>query len=85
MNALNVAGKVQERNLERHHVRTKEHLVGFHWEEFQEFRTFFLTCSCGWKAPVRVFNYGFNAYFLHNMLETHLTQPQSNLAVRDQQ
>ena len=72
MDALNVAGKVQERNLERHHVRTKEHFVGFHWEEFQEFRTFFLTCSCGWKTPVRVMDYGFNAYFLHNLLETHL-------------
>jgi hypothetical protein len=72
MNVLNAIGKVQERNLERHQVHTKQHLVGFHWEEFQEFRTFFLTCSCGWKAPVRVFNDGFNAYFLHNMLETHI-------------
>ena len=72
MNALNAIGKVQERNLERHHVRTKQHFVGFHWEEFQEFRTFFLTCSCGWKTPVRVMDYGFNAYFLHNLLETHL-------------
>jgi hypothetical protein len=72
MNVLSVVGKVQERNLERRHVRTKQHLVGFHWEEFQEFRTFYLTCSCGWKAPVRVMNDGFNAYFLHNLLETHL-------------
>ena len=72
MSALSAVGKVLERNLERHHVRTKQHLVGFHWEEFQEFRTFYLTCSCGWKAPVRVMNDGFNAYFLHNLLETHL-------------
>ena len=72
MNVLNAIGKVQEQNLARHHVRTKQHLVGFHWEEFQEFRTFFLTCSCGWKAPVRVMNDGFNAYFLHNLLEVHL-------------
>ena len=72
MNASNAIGKVQERNLERHHVRTKQHLVGFHWEEYQEFRTFFLTCSCGWKTPVRVMEYGFNAYFLHNLLEVHL-------------
>ena len=72
MSALNVDGKVLERNLERHQVRTKEHLVGLHWEEFQEFRTFFLTCSCGWKTPVRVMHDGFNAYFLHNLLETHL-------------
>ena len=72
MSALLVDGKVLEQNLERHHVRTKQHLVGFHWEEFQEFRTFFLTCSCGWKTPVRVMDYGFNAYFLHNLLEVHL-------------
>ena len=72
MNALNVGGKVLKLNLEKPHVRAKEHLVGFHWEEFQAFRTFYLTCTCGWKAPVRVFNDGFNAYFLHNMLETHI-------------
>lgn len=84
-NALIAVGKVLERNLEKLHVRTKQHWVGFHWEEFQEFRTFFLTCSCGWKAPVRVMNDGFNAYFLHNLWEVHLTQTQSNLAVRDQQ
>lgn len=72
MNALSADGKVLERNLDRHHVRTKQHWVGFHWEEFQEFRTFFLTCTCGWKVPVRVMNDGFNAYFLHNLLENHL-------------
>ena len=72
MNVLVVVGKVLEQNLERHHVRTKEHWVGFHWEEFQAFRTFFLTCTCGWKAPVRVMNDGFNAYFLNNLWEVHL-------------
>ncbi len=72
MNALSAVGKVLDLNLEKLHVRTKQHWVGFHWEEFQAFRTFYLTCSCGWKAPVRVFNDGFNAYFLHNMLETHI-------------
>ena len=72
MNALSAVGKVREQNLERHHVRTKEHWVGFHWEEFQDFRTFFLTCSCGWKAPVKVRDDAFNAYFLHNLWEMHL-------------
>jgi hypothetical protein len=72
MNALSVVGKVLDLNLEKLHVLTKEHWVGFHWEEFQAFRTFYLTCTCGWKAPVRVFNDGFNAYFLQNMLETHI-------------
>jgi hypothetical protein len=72
MNALIAVGKVLDLNSEKLHVRAKEHLVGFHWEEFQAFRTFYLNCSCGWKAPVRVFNDGFNAYFLHNLLETHL-------------
>ena len=72
MNALSVVGNVLDQNLEKLRLRTKEHWVGFHWEEFQEFRTFFLTCSCGWKTPVKVMNDGFNAYFLHNLLETHL-------------
>ena len=74
MNALSVVGKVPDQNLEKLHVRTKEHGVGFHWEEFQSFRTFYLTCTCGWKAPVRVFNDGFNAYFLHNLWEVHLRE-----------
>ena len=71
MNALSVVGRVLDQNLEKHHVRTKEHWVGFHWEEYQAFRTFFLTCSCGWKAPVTVMNDGFNAYFLHHLWEVH--------------
>ena len=74
MSALNVVGKVLDLNLEKPHVRTKEHWIGFHWEEFQAFRTFYLTCTCGWKEPVRVFNDGFNAYFLHNLWEVHLRE-----------
>ena len=72
MNALIAIGKVPDQNLEKLHVRTKEHWVGFHWEEFQAFRTFYLTCSCGWKAPVTVMNDGFNAYFLYHLWEVHL-------------
>lgn len=72
MNALSVVGKALDQNLEKLHVRTKEHWVGFHWEEFQAFRTFYLTCSCGWKAPVKVMNDGFNAYYLHNLWEAHV-------------
>jgi hypothetical protein len=72
MNVLIVIGKVLDQNLEKLHVRTKEHWVGFHWEEFQAFRTFYLTCSCGWKAPVKVMNDGFNAYFLHNLWQVHV-------------
>ena len=72
MNALNAVGRVLDQKLGNLHVRSKEHWVGFHWEEYQAFRTFYLTCSCGWKAPVKVMNDGFNAYFLHNLLETHI-------------
>lgn len=72
LNVLSVGGKVLEQKLERHHVRTEGHWVGFHWEEFQAFRTFFLTCSCGWKAPVKVMHDGFYAYFLHNLWESHV-------------
>jgi hypothetical protein len=72
MHALNADGKVLDLNLEKLHVRTKEHWIGFHWEGFQVFRTFYLTCSCGWKAPVKVMSDGFNAYFLHNLWEVHL-------------
>ncbi len=72
MNALSVVGKVLDLNLEKLHVRTKEHWLGFHWEEFQAFRTFYLTCTCGWKAPVKVMSDGFYAYLLHNMWKAHL-------------
>jgi hypothetical protein len=43
MNALSVVGRVRELNLKKLHVRAKEHLVGFHWEEFQAFRTFLVS------------------------------------------
>ena len=74
MNVSNAVGKVLDQNLERRHVRTKEHCFGFHWEEFQDFRTFFLTCSCGWKAPVKVMHDGFYAYLFHNMWDAHLEE-----------
>jgi hypothetical protein len=72
MNALNAVGRVLDPSLEKLHVRTKEHWLGFHWEEFQAFRTFYLTCTCGWKAPVKVMSDGFYAYYLHNLWEHHV-------------
>jgi hypothetical protein len=43
MKALSAVGKVLDLNLEKIHVRTKEHSIGFHWEEFQAFRTFLVS------------------------------------------
>ena len=72
MSALIAVGKVQVRNLGMLHVQSKKHWGDFMCEEFEEFRTFYMTCTCGWKAPVKVMNDGFNAYFLHNLWEAHL-------------
>ncbi len=72
MNVLSVDGKVLEQNLERHHVRTKEHSVGFHWEEFQAFRTFYLTCICRWKVPLRILEGGSRGYYVRNVWLAHL-------------
>ena len=47
MSALNVGGRVLDLNSEKLHVRTKEHWVGFQWEEFQAFRTFLVSLLQG--------------------------------------
>ena len=72
MNALNAIGKVQERKLERHHVRTKQHWGDFACEEFEEFRTFYMTCICGWKTPVKIMDGGFHTYYLRYLWEAHV-------------
>ena len=72
MNALSVVGKVQERNLEGHQVQNKKHWGDFTCEEFQEFRTFFMTCTCGWKTPVKIVEGSFRGYYLQNLWEMHL-------------
>ena len=78
MSKLSVVGRVLEQNLERHHVHTKENRVRFHWEEFQAFLTFYLTCGCGWKAPIKVMDDAFNAFFLHNLWDVQI---EASLAV----
>jgi hypothetical protein len=72
MNALNVIGKVLDQNLEKLHVQTKKHLGDFSCEEFEEFRTFYMTCICGWRTPVKIMEGGFRSYYLHNLWEAHV-------------
>jgi hypothetical protein len=50
----------------------EKHWGGFTWEEFEEFYTFYVTCICGWKVPVKITEGHFRSYYLHNLWETHV-------------
>ena len=72
MNALNVVGKVLEQNSGKLYVQSKKHWGDFTCEEFEEFRTFYMSCICGWKAPVKIMEGEFRTYYLHNLWEAHV-------------
>jgi hypothetical protein len=72
MNALIAVGRVLDQNSGKLHVQIKKHKGDFTCEEFEEFRTFYLTCECGWKKPVKFMESGFRAYYLHNLWEEHV-------------
>ena len=72
MNVLNAIGKVLDQNLGKLRVQTKNHWGDFTCEEFQEFRTFYMTCICGWRTPVKIMEGGFRSYYLHNLWEAHV-------------
>ena len=72
MSALIAVGKVQVRNLGMLHVQSKKHWGDFTCEEFEEFRTFYMSCICGWRTPVKIMEGGFRTYYLHNLWEAHL-------------
>ena len=71
MNALSVAGKVLKQKLGKLYVQSKKHWGDFTCEEFADFRTFYMTCTCGWKAPVKIIEGGFRTYYVHNLWEAH--------------
>ena len=71
MNAPSVIGKVLRRKLRKIHVPIKQHRENFTCEEFQEFRTFFMTCTCGWRTPIKIMEGRFLSYYLQNLWESH--------------
>ena len=53
-----------------------------HWgdldcEELGDFRTFFMTCSCGWKSELKMINNNVDSYQFQEKWRQH-TQPQVN-------
>ena len=53
-------------------VETKEHLGDFTCVENGAFRTFYMTCKCGWSSPVKILAGGFSSYYLHNLWLGHV-------------
>jgi hypothetical protein len=53
-------------------METIEHQGDFICVENEAFRTFFMTCKCGWSSPVKILAEGFSSYYLHNMWLWHL-------------
>jgi hypothetical protein len=72
MNVLIAVGRVLDQNLEKVHVQIKKHWGDFSCEEFEEFRTFYMTCTCGWRTPVKIMQGRFRAYYLRNLWNEHV-------------
>jgi hypothetical protein len=48
------------------------HQGDFTCVEEGSFRTFYMTCLCGWKAPVKILSGRFSAYYLENIWISHI-------------
>jgi hypothetical protein len=48
------------------------HQGDFKCVEEGSFRTFYMTCLCGWKSPVKILSGGFNSYYLENIWLSHI-------------
>ena len=53
-------------------METIEHEGDFTCVENGAFRTFYMTCLCGWSSAVKVLTGGFSSYYLHNMWLLHV-------------
>jgi hypothetical protein len=51
---------------------SKEHVGDFTCIENGAFRTFYMTCKCGWSSPVKFLAGAFSSYCLHNMWLSHV-------------
>jgi hypothetical protein len=64
-------------------METKEHIGDFTCIENGAFRTFYMTCKCGWSSPVKVLTGGISSYYLHNMWLAHVADKQSSQGAFD--
>ena len=76
MYALSVIGKVLRQKFGELRVLTKRHRGDFSCEEFEQFRTFYMTCSCGWRTPLKILNEGYRGYYLQQVWEEHIDRAQ---------
>ncbi len=53
-------------------METIEHQGDFTCVEDGAFRTFYMTCSCGWSKPLKLNVIGLSSYFLNNIWLEHL-------------
>jgi hypothetical protein len=48
-----------------------EHYVDVDCIEVGDFRTFYMTCSCGWLSELKYFNNSFDSYYLQEKWRQH--------------
>jgi hypothetical protein len=53
-------------------MKAKEHIGDFTYTGAGAFRTFYMSCQCGWKSQIKFFSGGFLSYYLHYMWLKHL-------------
>lgn len=53
-------------------MEIREHKGDFACIENGDFRTFYMTCQCGWNSLVKVSAGGFISYYLKNMWLSHV-------------
>jgi hypothetical protein len=64
-------------------MEIKEHYGDFACIENGAFRTFYMTCKCGWSSLVKILTGGFSSYYLKNMWLTHIADKPNSQGVID--
>lgn len=58
-------------------INSLDHLGDLDCEELGDFRTFYMTCICGWKSELKMINSTVDSYQFQEKWRQH-TQPQVN-------
>ena len=56
------------------YMGSPRHQGDFACVEEGAFRTFYMTCLCGWSCPIKMVSGGFNSYYLQNIWLSHLVR-----------
>lgn len=56
------------------YMESSRHQGDFACVEEGAFRTFYMTCLCGWSCPIKMVSGGINTYYLQNIWLSHLVR-----------